>query len=46
MTLKAKTKKGAQTALGSLMSFLSDHEQCGVFCLAERYLVVCVIISY
>ena len=36
MTLLNKTKKGAQTPLGALMSFLTEQENCSVLCLAER----------
>ena len=36
LRLPARTKKGEETSLSALMNYLTDHDQCGVFCVAER----------
>lgn len=37
LKLQSRSDRGVQTPLGVLMEYLTKHEQCGVFCLKERY---------
>ena len=37
MILQRKSSRGVQTALGALMDYLTDHDNCGVFFLKQRY---------
>ena len=38
MILQRRSSRGVQTALGALMDYLTDHDNCGVFFLKQRYL--------
>ena len=37
LKFQPRSSRGVQTPLGALMDYLTDHDNCGVFLLKERY---------